>query len=186
VSLNEASISQGVTCLSSRPFSLLDRMASGPREEPPIPAFSTPAMGFAPTVTTTSAIPPATYVAPSLPRLNPHALFTPAERALLPNNPDLNPLDRKALKARAKKKAKQSRGAEKKEREADEDMFDASALFGSMSVTQPKRPEIKKKKKSDVSAKTQKSKGSIAPVTIDAETQKEMDFMSFLNSVGGE
>jgi len=173
-------------CLSSHPLSLLDRMASGPREESHLPAFNTPAMGFASTTTTTSTAPPAAYVAPSLPRLNPHALFTPAERALLPNNPDLNPLDRKALKARAKKKAKQSRGAEKKEREADEDMFDASALFGSMSVTQPKRPEIKKKKKSDAGVKTQKSKGSIAPVTIDAETQKEMDFMSFLNSVGGE
>jgi hypothetical protein len=24
------------------------------------------------------------------------------------------------------------------------------------------------------------------PVTMDAETQKELDFMSFLNSVGGE
>jgi hypothetical protein len=160
-------------------------MASGPQEDSTIPAFNTPAMGFVSTATT-PAVPLAPYVAPSLPRLNPHALFTPAERALLPNNPDLNPLDRKALKARAKKKAKQSRGAEKKEREADEDMFDASALFGSMSVTQPKRPEVKKKKKSDANAKAQKGKGSIAPVTIDAETQKEMDFMSFLNSVGGE
>jgi hypothetical protein len=160
-------------------------MASGPQEEVPVPAFSTPAMGFASTAVT-STIPSEPYVAPSLPRVNPHALFTPAERALLPNNPDLNPLDRKALKARAKKKAKQSRGAEKKERAADEDMFDASALFGSMSVTQPKRPEVKKKKKSDVGTKPQKSKGSIVPVTMDAETQKELDFMSFLNSVGGE
>jgi hypothetical protein len=105
---------------------------------------------------------------------------------LLPNNPNLNPLDRKALKQKAKKQAKRSREAEKQERAADEDMFDAAAMFGSMNVTQPKRVEVKKKKKTETGAKGQKIKGSVVPVTMDAETQKELDFMSFLNSVGGE
>lgn len=152
-------------------------MAAGPSAT--IPAFTH--------VPSTSAYAPgATSSGSTLPRINPLALFTPAERALLPNNPNLNPLDRKALKQKAKKQAKRSREAEKQERAADEDMFDAAAMFGSMNVTQPKRVEVKKKKKTETGAKGQKIKGSVVPVTMDAETQKELDFMSFLNSVGGE
>ena len=162
------------------PFSLLDRMAAGPS------TIAAPAFAQSAAAPSTSAYAAsATSSASTVPRINPLALFTPAERALLPNNPNLNPLDRKALKQKAKKQAKRSREAEKQERAADEDMFDAAALFGSMNVTQPKRVEVKKKKKADTGAKGQKVKGSIAPVTMDAETQKELDFMSFLNSVGG-
>jgi hypothetical protein len=162
-----------------RDTSLLDQMASAQTAKF---SFSTPAFEnpYQPEPSTSAIQAPI----PTLPRTNVNALFTPAERALLPNNPDLNPLDRKALKQKAKKNAKRAREAEKQERAADEDMFDASALFGSMSVTQPKRPELKKKKKSET--KNVKTKGTVAPVKFDEETQKELDFMSFLNSVGGE
>lgn len=98
--------------------------------------------------------------------------------------PTSHPLDRKSLKKAAKKSAKVAREAEIREREADADMFDASALFGSMSVAAPKRPEKKKPKTKAQQAKT--VRGTLPPVTLDAETQKELDFANFLNSVGGE
>lgn len=108
-------------------------------------------------------------------------LFTQAELDMLPNS---HPLDRKNLKKAAKKSAKAAREAEIREREADADMFDASALFGSMSVAVPKRPEKKKVKVKAQQVKT--VRGTLPPVTVDAETQKELDFANFLNSVGGE
>lgn len=98
--------------------------------------------------------------------------------------PTAHPLDRKNLKKAAKKSAKAAREAEIREREADADMFDASAMFGSMSVAAPKRPEKKKPKAKAPQGKT--VRGTLPPVTVDAETQKELDFANFLNSVGGE
>ncbi|KAJ9121589.1 hypothetical protein QFC22_002208 [Naganishia vaughanmartiniae] len=106
-------------------------------------------------------------------------LFTQAELELLPNS---HPLDRKTLKKAAKRSAKAAREAEIREREADEDMFDAASMFGSMSVAVPKRPEKKKAKAKPTQAKT--TRGTLPPVTIDAETQKELEFANFLNSVG--
>lgn len=108
-------------------------------------------------------------------------LFTQAELEMLPSS---HPLDRKSLKKAAKKSAKVAREAEIREREADADMFDASAMFGSMSVAVPKRPEKKKPKVKVPQNKT--LRGTLPPVTLDAETQKELDFANFLNSVGGE
>jgi hypothetical protein len=110
-------------------------------------------------------------------------LFTQAELEMLPSS---HPLDRKSLKKAAKKSAKVAREAEIREREADADMFDASAMFGSMSVAGPKRPERKKKLKTKVPQQNQTVRGTLPPVTMDAETQKELDFANFLNSVGGE
>jgi hypothetical protein len=110
-------------------------------------------------------------------------LFTQAELEMLPSS---HPLDRKSLKKAAKKSAKVAREAEIREREADADMFDASAMFGSMSVAGPKRPERKKKPKTKVLQQNQTVRGTLPPVTMDAETQKELDFANFLNSVGGE
>lgn len=109
-------------------------------------------------------------------------LFTQAELEMLPSS---HPLDRKSLKKAAKKSAKVAREAEIREREADADMFDASAMFGSMSVAAPKRPE-KKKLKAKVPQQNKTVRGTLPPVTLDAETQKELDFANFLNSVGGE
>lgn len=108
-------------------------------------------------------------------------LFTQAELELLPNS---HPLDRKTLKKAAKRSAKAAREAEIREREADADMFDAASMFGSMSVAVPKRPEKKKAKTKPTQVKT--TRGTLPPVTIDAETQKELDFANFLNSVGGK
>lgn len=108
-------------------------------------------------------------------------MFTPAELAIMEATGG-GALDRKAVKQKLKKAAKVAKEEERREREADEDMFDASLLFGGMSVSAPKRPEKPKKKKPSPAAKS--SRGTVAPVTIDAEAQKELDFMAFLNSVG--
>lgn len=108
-------------------------------------------------------------------------MFTPAELAIMEATGG-GALDRKAVKQKLKKAAKVAKEEIRKEREADEDMFDASMLFGGMSVSAPKRPEKPKKKKPAQADKP--SRGTIPAVTIDAEAQKELDFMAFLNSVG--
>lgn len=144
------------------------------RHPPPYTPFSTSTIPLSRIATASSSVAP--------PKASENRLFTAAEMALLPMNN--NPLDRKALKKQAKQAAKNSRVAERKEREADADMFDAAAMFGSMMVTAPKRPEIVKKKKKV--EKQEKKKGEVLPVTLDEETKKEMEFMSFLNHVGGE
>lgn len=163
----------------SETCSFLDFSAAGPSNVP----ASHRGDPLSSTADTTAPPSQASNAPITAPRTSQSALFTPAERALLPNNPSLNPLNRKALKQQAKKRAKQARESERKEREADEDMFDASAMFGSMTVTRPKAPEVKKKKKAAV---PKEKRGGVAPVTMDDETKKELEFMSFLNSVGGE
>jgi hypothetical protein len=125
------------------------------------------------------ALPPSASEPPTTNQFS--RLFTQAELELLPNS---HPLDRKTLKKAAKRSAKAAREAEIREREADADMFDAASMFGSMSVAVPKRPEKKKAKAKPAQAKT--TRGTLPSVTIDAETQKELDFANFLNSVGGK
>ncbi|KAI5449442.1 nuclear GTP-binding protein nug1 [Naganishia albida] len=157
-------------------------------EEGSMPVDAESLDGIAAPISTTHTVPqsavPKTYPALDIPDRQTNQLsrlFTQAELDMLPT---AHPLDRKNLKKAAKKSAKAAREAEIREREADADMFDASAMFGSMSVAAPKRPEKKKAKAKALQGKT--VRGTLPPVTVDAETQKELDFANFLNSVGAE
>lgn len=117
------------------------------------------------------------------PKSSRERMFTPAELAILEATSG-GALDRKSVKQQLKKKAKIAKEKDRREREADEDMFDlADMMSGSMVVAAPKRPERPKKKKQEQKGKL--AKGQVLPVTINAEAQKELEFMSFLNSVGG-
>ncbi len=91
----------------------------------------------------------------------------------------MSPFDRKALKKQAKKTAKVA----KEHAEATMDLDGLAVVDDDMEAALPatSRPVKAKKKISKLPAK-----GIVQPVVISEEAEKEMEFMAFLNQVGGE
>ncbi len=149
-----------------------------------VPCSAADASSHRPIVEDRSApvhLPPVPRLFPDAPKRNPAQsgtdarLFTAAELDMLP----ANPLDRKAQRRDAKKRAKMTR--EHADSTMDLDGLTLGMGGGGEEVASV-RP-IKKVKKDRKPAQT--AKGTLPLIKVSEEAEKEMEFMAFLDHVGG-
>jgi hypothetical protein len=95
----------------------------------------------------------------------------------------MSPFDRKALRKQAKKTAKAAKEHAEATMELEGLTFGDDAMEQSVAQLTVSRPVKVKKKASKPQAP---AKGTIQPVVISEEAEKEMEFMAFLNQVGGK